>query len=288
MTAVDYVHVDVFAEAPYGGNSLPVFVEPGDLVSDQMLQITQELRHFEAIFVWPTDDPLCWRARVFDLFTELPFAGHPVIGAAAVLHQQSSLAEPATWCFELPGRTVAVDTHPSGDAVIGVLDQGAPEFLGSFDVREEVALAFGLAAAEIRDDLPLDVVSTGLRYLVVPVCDGAINRAKVNSDLAELVESVGAEFAVLLDESRREIRHWNNDGVIEDVATGSAAGVIGAYRLRQGLVVGGQEFALHQGRHVGRPSLLRVRPDGTPDHVRTVRVGGAVAFVGQGRIEAPA
>lgn len=253
-----------------------------------MLLITQELRHFEAIFVSATDDPLAWRARVFDLFAELPFAGHPVIGAAAVLHRRSGLAGPVTWRIKLPGRSVAVSTRPSGRGFLGVVDQGAPDYFGSFDIHDQVARVFGLAVTDIRGDLPLEVVSTGLRYLVVPVGEDALDRARVTADLTELVESVGAEFAVLLDESRREIRHWNNDGVIEDVATGSAAGVVGAYRLRHGLAVGGREFPLHQGRHVGRPSVLRVRPEGSPDRVSTVHVGGAVAFVGEGRIEAPA
>ena len=76
-----YSHVDVFSAHPYSGNSLPVFMDSRGLSADQMLRITKELRHFEAIFLEPTDDPSAVRARVFDLFDELPFAGHPIIGA---------------------------------------------------------------------------------------------------------------------------------------------------------------------------------------------------------------
>lgn len=287
MTALEYTHVDVFAEAAYRGNSLPVFVEPGELMPTQMLQVTQELRHFEAIFLSSTPDLSTWRARVFDLFTELPFAGHPVIGAAAVLHQAAGTAGPSTWRIELPGKAVSVTTRPNPNGYVGVLDQGRPEFLGTAGDRARVARAFALDGADLRDDLPLEVVSTGLRYLIVPVRAGALDQARVIGDITALVESVGAEFAVLLDESQREVRHWNNDGVVEDVATGSAAGSIGAYRLRHDLTAGGQEFSLHQGRHVGRPSVLTVRPEGTPDRVETVLVGGAVAFVGRGSVEKP-
>ena len=282
-----FVHVDVFADAPYSGNSLPVFVDPGDLSARQMLQITQELRHFEAVFLTSTRDRSTWHARVFDLVAELPFAGHPVIGAAAVLHRAAGTPAAQRWQFELPGRTVSVVTEPHGHGYLGVLDQGAPEFLATVDDRARVARAFALDVTDLRDDLPLEVVSTGLRYLIVPVRSGALDDARVIEDLTELVESMGAEFAVLFDESRCEVRHWNNDGVLEDVATGSAAGTIGAYRLRHALTPGGQAFSLHQGRYVGRPSVLTVRPLGTAEHVEAVRVGGAVAFVGNGVVARP-
>jgi len=84
---LEYSHVDVFAQQPFAGNSVPVFADSRGLSGGQMLEITQELRHFEAIFLEPTSDPSFVRARVFDLFQELPFAGHPIIGAAAVLHR---------------------------------------------------------------------------------------------------------------------------------------------------------------------------------------------------------
>ena len=112
-----------------------------------------------------------------------------------------------------------------------------------------------------------------------------LERARIPCDISELLRGVKAQFAVLLDEAALEVRHWNNDGIIEDVATGSAAGTIGAYRMRHGLVGGGETFMLHQGRFTGRPSTLRVQGEGKPDAVRTVKVGGDVAFVGRGMLE---
>jgi PhzF family phenazine biosynthesis protein len=293
---VRYEHVDVFAENPFHGNSLPVFLDAGHLDAAQMLAITQELRHFEAIFLRSTSDPGTWRARIFDMFTELPFAGHPVIGAAAVLHHRaaSSNEDVRTWRFELPGRTVTVKTRrrrdavtSAGDGCVGELDQGEAEFGCVVEDRARVARAFALDVDDLRADLPLQVVSTGLRYLVVPVRAGALNGARVLEDLTGLVVSVGAQFAVLFDEDRLEVRHWNNDGVVEDIATGSAAGTIGAYRLRHGLAAAGVEFDLHQGNHLGRPSVLRVRAHGTPEHVENVSVAGAVAMVGHGVLHVP-
>ena len=286
MRSIAFTHVDVFSRSPFGGNGLPVFPDAPDLSAEQMLRITQEMRHFEAIFVQPTGQPGTVRARIFDLFDELPFAGHPIIGAAAVLHKRSGVGGAQSWRFQLPGKTVEITTDVTAGTYSGLLDQGAPEFLGSVDDGEQVAAAFNLAADDLAPDLPLEVVSTGLRYLIVPVRPGALARARIARDITELVRGAGAQFAVLLDEEAVEVRHWNNDGIIEDVATGSAAGTIGAYRLRHGLVRGGDTFVLHQGRYTGRPSTLRVQPEGDANRVETVKVGGDVSFVGHGVIDA--
>jgi len=283
---IGFVHVDVFSQSPFGGNSLPVFPDARGLSSEQMLRITQEMRHFEAIFLEPTDQPGTVRARIFDLFEELAFAGHPIIGAAAVLHRQSGFRDAQSWQFQLRSKTVEVTTDVATGGCSGLLDQGAPEFLGSVDDRASVAAAFNIEVDDLAPDLPLEVVSTGLRYLIVPLRPGVLARARISHDITELVQSAGAQFAVLLDEAAVEVRHWNNDGIIEDVATGSAAGTIGAYRLRHGLVRGGDTFTLHQGQYTGRPSTLRVQPEGDANHVETVKVGGDVAFVGHGTIDA--
>jgi predicted PhzF superfamily epimerase YddE/YHI9 len=102
---LQYSHVNVFSPCPYGGNSLPVCLDSEGLSADQMLRITKELRHFEAIFLERTNHPNTVRARVFDLFEELPFAGHPIIGAAAVLHESSGRAEHRDWRVKLSSRT---------------------------------------------------------------------------------------------------------------------------------------------------------------------------------------
>jgi trans-2,3-dihydro-3-hydroxyanthranilate isomerase len=281
-----YSHVDVFSRTPFGGNSLPVFPEAADLTAEQMLRITQELRHFEAIFTQPTKKAGTVSARIFDLFEELPFAGHPVIGAAAVLHMRAESTDAQRWRFELPGKTVEVSTEVTGEGYSGWLNQGAPEFLGMVDDRATIASAFNLAPQDLDGDLPLEVVSTGLRYLIVPVRPGILARARISVDITGLLHGVGAQFAVLLDESAVEVRHWNNDGILEDVATGSAAGTIGAYRLRHGSLGGGEEFVLRQGQFTGRPSELRVRPEGGRNHVETVHVGGDVSIVGHGMLTA--
>lgn len=283
---LNYRHVDVFSRVPFGGNSLPVFPDAGDLTAEQMLRITQEMRHFEAIFLHATDRPGTVLARIFDLFEELPFAGHPIIGAAAVLHERSGAGGAQSWRFQLASKTVEVRTEVTGRGYSGWLDQGVPEFSGTVDDGDQIARAFNLAPQDLAADLPMEVVSTGLRYLIVPVRPGVLARARISRDITDLLRDANAQFAVLLDESAVEVRHWNNDGILEDVATGSAAGTIGAYRLRHGLVCGGQTFTLNQGQFTGRPSELQVRPEGDSNRIETVHVGGDVSFVGHGAIEA--
>jgi trans-2,3-dihydro-3-hydroxyanthranilate isomerase len=285
MARLDYVHVDVFTDTAYGGNSLAVFHSAGGLSGKQMLGITQEMRHFESIFLEPTDIADTVRARVYDLFEELPFAGHPVIGAAVVLHHLSGGAEERTWRFELANKTVTITTMSTKRGYFGLLDQGPAELVGVVEGPQVLTEAFGLQPDDLDPGLPMEVVSTGLAYVIVPVRPGALAKASISADITELLRSVRAQFAVLLDEAALEIRHWNNDGIIEDVATGSAAGSIGAYRLRHGRARDGEPFLLHQGRFTGRPSTLRVQANGAPDKVHSVVVGGDVALVGWGTLE---
>lgn len=282
---VEYRHVDVFASQPYTGNPLAVVADDPGLTAAQMLAITQELRHFEAVFLRESDDGTVV-TRVFDLFGELEFAGHPLLGAGAVLHERDGSAGPRTWALRLPGRVVEVSTRPTATGYHAELAQGAPAFLGTVPDgdRAEVAAALHLPERALAD-LPLEVVSTGLRYLVVPVVAGLAEARIVRQDLAELLARYGAQYAYVLDVGALEGRHWNNDGVLEDVATGSAAGCVGAYLARHGVVPVGEELVLRQGRFTGRPSLLSVRPLGSPDALHDVRVGGHVSMVARGVLD---
>lgn len=282
-----FVHCDVFTETPYSGNSLAVFPESHELDDREMLSITQELRHFESIFLKQTEDRYVYRARVFDLFEELPFAGHPIIGAACTLHRQSFTADDVTWTFKLnDDRKVQVQTKLREGVYSAVLDQGRPAFLDRVPdaARSQFAQAFNLLEADLAN-LPLEVISTGLKYLVVPVRRNLGNAKIVVPDLDEKLRAHGAEFAYLFNPETFEGRHWNNDGVVEDVATGSAAGVVGAYALKHDIAKDGEALLLRQGHYMARPSKIEVTAFGDPEDVNSVHVGGPVAFVGTGQLE---
>jgi trans-2,3-dihydro-3-hydroxyanthranilate isomerase len=291
-----YHHVDVFADRPYSGNSLAVFVDPPAVTADQMAAIARELRHFETVFVRRDGDKAV--ARVFDLLQELEFAGHPVLGAAAVLHElgaagvRSDLGHPAAeerWSVELPAATVRVTTRRMGPGrVTALMETGRPVRVGRPPAAAgaAIAAALGLAPADRDAALPPEVWSTGLRYLIVPVRnEDALARARIaHPDLTGLLDGYGAQYAYVLDAAAPEGRHWNNDGLLEDVATGSAAGCVAAYLMWHGRARAGEPIALSQGRFTGRPSTITITAHGAERTVERVTVGGNVVRVGSGEL----
>ncbi|WP_340373752.1 PhzF family phenazine biosynthesis protein [Streptomyces sp. SS7] len=285
-----YLHVDVFSSRPYSGNSLAVFPDSAQLSAEQMARITQEMRHFESVFLArdPTGDR-SRHARVFDLAGELDFAGHPLIGAACVLHALHGGDETETWPLKLKARAVDVTTRRrAAGRYSAVLDQGPAAFLGRPDIAE-LAAWFSLDTDDLDPDLPAEVLSTGLRYLMVPVRGDALERARIAQDLEAPLAAQGAQFAYLLDATTMEGRHWNNDGVLEDVATGSGAGCAAAYLRRHSRIGDGESVTLHQGRFTGRASQMTISAHGEGQDIRSVTVGGEVAFVAEGHLrELPA
>ncbi len=160
MASLAYHHVDVFSALAYAGNSVAVIVDPPPLSTAQLAAITRELRHFETIFVQRGPAGGRVQARVFDLTQELDFAGHPVLGTAAVLHQATDAGpgEPRDWTIGLKARSVHVRTLArAGGHVSAVLDAGKPEFLCALPLAERpaVAAALGLTVADLDESLPL-------------------------------------------------------------------------------------------------------------------------------------
>ncbi|WP_137144866.1 PhzF family phenazine biosynthesis protein [Mycolicibacterium sp. CR10] len=286
---MEFELVDVFTSTHYRGNSLTVFPDVGDLSAAQMAQITGELRQFESIFLNPIRMHHYWRARIFDLVEELDFAGHPVLGAAAILHHRHGGDDiQQRWTIELASGALTVETERRGPGAFHVvLPEMAARFLDEPTgvSRAEVASWFSLSIDDLDAGLPLDVVSTGLRYLIVPVRSGALSRARItHRELDEALAEVGAEYAYLVDAQAAEGRHWNNDGVVEDAATGSAAGCIAAYLRRHGLRDDGDTTELSQGRFIGRPSRISISARSVDGQI-LVRVGGEVVLVGSGRLD---
>jgi trans-2,3-dihydro-3-hydroxyanthranilate isomerase len=286
---VQYHHVDVFAQRPYRGNSLVVFPDSRGLTGAQMDQITKELRHFESIFLETGPGDRTYRARVFDLIEELDFAGHPVIGAAAVVHALAGTGGTERWTIQLKARTVTIETEQRGASLYAAaLDQGPAQFLGGpgAAMRDEIAAWFSLTADDLDPLLAPEVVSTGLRYLVVPVRGRGLPAARIAcADLEIRLANLGAQYAYLVDAESFEGRHWTNDGLVEDVATGSGAGCVAAYLRRHERIPDGDSAILRQGRFVGRPSEITLRARGRDTDVRVV-VGGTVVLVGEGQLNA--
>jgi trans-2,3-dihydro-3-hydroxyanthranilate isomerase len=273
-----FFQVDVFAPRPFSGNGLGVFPEAASLSAAQMQSLTQELRQFESVFL-AGDKERPTRVRIFTMDEELPFAGHPLLGAGAVLHHLAGAPAALTTLLELTGgRRLEVRSSRAADGFLVEMDQGRATFGVPLDAGA-VPEALGLRGADLHAELPLQVVSTGLPYLLIPLRQG-LERARVlDRDFEGLLSSLGAKFVYLLDVEAREGRTWDNRGAVEDVATGSAAGPAGAYLVHHGRARGGEWLTLAQGRFAGRPSALEVQVSPSGD----VRVRGKVYVVGEGQ-----
>jgi trans-2,3-dihydro-3-hydroxyanthranilate isomerase len=283
-------HVDVFSRAPFSGNGLTVFPESAGLSAAQLQRVTQEMRQFESIFLVATEDAREVVARVFTVDEELDFAGHPVLGAACVLHERlAGVGERERWRIRLNRSVAPVVTVRHEGWYSATMEQGAPIFgeVASPELRAEYAAALSVTLDDLDETLPVQMVSTGLPYLLVPVRQG-LERARIAHPAFEaLLGRIGAKFVYVFDPSAREGRTWDNAGAVEDVATGSAAGPTAAYFVRYGLAQPETEILLSQGRFVGRPSQIRTRVAGSAEAITGVSVGGDVCMVGGGEIVEP-
>jgi PhzF family phenazine biosynthesis protein len=281
---MDFRHVDVFTERPYAGNGLVVMFGGVERSADALLAVTAEMRQFESIFVDVEPDSRAVTARIFTVEEELPFAGHPVIGAAAASHERFAGGEEERfWTFRIASRDVAVTSRRTAAYFEAEMNQGPPTDPTTVPdpVAANLLSALSLDAAHLRD-LPTQVISTGLPYVILPVTADGLGAAHICvNDLETRLEGVGAKFIYAFDPDAREGRTWDNLGAVEDVATGSAAGPAAAYLFEHGLADSGGEVVLRQGRFAGRPSSMSVRLRGGE-----IWVGGPVAPVARGTLDA--
>lgn len=286
LRALAYRHVDVFSREPLSGNGLTVFPDARQLTTAAMQQITREMRQFESIFLTATPDAHHSRARIFTMEEELPFAGHPALGAACVLHEQlPGAGEREEWTLEMAAGLVGVITTRRDGWYEATMNQGRPVFGATLDtaMTSRVLTALNLTEADLYPGLPLEVVSTGLPYLLIMLSSGLERTAIAHPGFETLLAQVGAKFVYVLHLPSCEGRTWDNDGRVEDIATGSAAGPVGAYLARHGLESpNSAEITVHQGLFVGRPSQMRVAVDAVDGEIEAVHVSGDVRMVARG------
>jgi len=264
MTFPNFFHVDVFATRPLTGNGLAVFLYADGWSAPIMQRLTQEMKQFESIFLSEITSNSAV-ARVFTVEEELPFAGHPILGAAAILHcTQTPEANAGSWTLKLPSGEVPVSTKKIGDHYLAEMNQG-PAIFGRAIASAElqpILSRLGLKTLDLVAGLSAQVISTGLPYLILPVRPEALARVAITgSDLELLLTAFDAKFILVLDVAGREVRTWDNLGRVEDVATGSAAGPAAAYLFNLGLADPNVPMELAQGRFADRPSKIRIRRD---------------------------
>jgi trans-2,3-dihydro-3-hydroxyanthranilate isomerase len=282
--ALHFRHVAVFTDGPFAGNGLIVlFGGTSGVRTEALISLTVEMRQFELIAVDLQREAGRVSARIFTAQEELPFAGHPVIGAAAALHERCAVNETScSWVFVIAGREIAARSRRTERYYEADMNQGSPILASPLTNHDAIgfATALGLAGADLHS-LPLQVVSTGLPYLIVPVSRGLERARIIVDDFEERLASVGAKFVYVFDPDHREGRTWDNAGVVEDVATGSAAGPAAAYLAAHGLAAERESIGINQGRLLGRPCRMTVTPDGSGD----LWVGGPVAPIARGVLD---
>lgn len=284
--------LDVFSATPFRGNGLAVF-EPNQTLSDQqMLAYTRELRQFESIFFTRKNEPNHVSARIFTMEGELDFAGHPCLGLAAHLHASKVCDTSENWIIELNSGLIHVTSRPYNspshqpkrpghcDHFHVTMHQGPPQFVNEVpaDAKGEILEALNLNSACLAM-MPMEVISTGLPYLIVPVVKGIEDARIINDQFESLLAKHGADFVYVLDVLRREGRTWDNQGQIEDIATGSAAGPAAAFLWKHQRRESSKHIILSQGRFMHRPSTIEVHLQVAGTTIEDILVGGDVCQI---------
>ncbi len=339
MATYRFLQLDVFTDQAFGGNSLAVFPEAEGLSSEDMLKISREMNLSETVFVLkPENVPgaelqeetrtktttkvsaaenetegeaqkVLRRLRIFTPTREIPFAGHPVVGTWNALALEGVVPLPETgtgWTrilHEIGIGILPVDIEfKDGQPVQVVMTQGKP-VLGMVveDSHEQadIARAIGLAQEDLDESLPIQVISTGLPFLAVPIrALSDLRSCRVNAALVtEIYTGLGAtgcapftRETIEVGPSRAHLRMFApGDNIPEDPATGSASGALGAYLVHYGAsgvepVDGKFSFVLEQGDFINRRSRINLEVKGVTGAVEQVRVGGPSVLVIRGEL----
>lgn len=296
---LDYHLLDVFTDRQFGGNPLAVFPQPPlDLTPTLMQRIAQEFNLSETTFVLPPVDPAHdFRLRIFTPLAELPMAGHPTVGAAyalAHLGHIGTLQAQTTLVIELGVGPISVTIHADqpGHPSEVWMQQPIPQFGDIYHDRRAIAEMLSLEESDLRGDAPLQVLSSGLPFLYVPVAGlAAMARIQLRQDRwsALLAGSDAQNVFVTTSETVEPASNAHSRmfapalGVAEDPATGSASGPLAAFLLRNGLA-DGCDMISEQGFEMGRSSFIHMRVERSGGEISSVAIGGRCVMLGSGTL----
>jgi trans-2,3-dihydro-3-hydroxyanthranilate isomerase len=314
MPKYRFIQLDVFTDRTFAGNPLAVFPESEGITDAQMQQIAREMNLSETVFVLPSDkEDALRRLRIFTPGSELPFAGHPIVGTWHCLAREGVVPLPENGNGRvhlkhevgigvLPIEIDFKDSQP----VSVTMTQGKWEIRAEVDDWQEqadIARALGLAREDLDETLPIQAVSTGNTMLLVPVRSLAdLGNCRPNQNLLDdifqrsdvLTGGTGCyaftRETMEVSAARAHARFFVGMGIGEDPATGSAAGPLGGYLVyhdatRVDPVDGVYRFVIEQGDFVNRPSRIGLEVKGSGGKVEAVRVSGESVVVARGVLE---
>ncbi len=291
MRRFPFVQFDVFTAVPLEGNPLAVFPDGRGLSDAEMLALAREMNLSETTFIIPrdpaTEQQRGVQVRIFTPQEELPFAGHPTLGTAYLLHRLTSQPEVR---LDLKVGTIPVNFRSDDQGrIFGEMRQRDPEF-GATHPAEVIAGLAGLDAADMDTSLPIQTVSTGLAFAIAPVRSlEALRKVRLDWPRAQdYAARSDTKFVFFVSRetsdpaARLQARMIFYNG--EDPASGSACGCAAAWMVRYGVAQPEEPVRIDQGLEIRRRSLIHLRAGRDGDRVVNVRVGGNVVEILRGEV----
>ncbi len=311
MTTYRFIQMDVFTGDAFSGNPLAVFPEAAGLSDEVMLKIAREMNLSETVFVLESEKPdVLRRLRIFTPTREIPFAGHPVVGTWNALAREGVVPLPEGGSgWQRIHHEVGIGVLPveiefkDGAPVQVVMTQGKFTILDEVDdghEQAEIARALGLAREDLDESLPIQMITTGLSIMAVPIRSLAdLRSCRVNAALlAEIYTRKSAtgclaftRETIEIGASRAHARFFAPaDNISEDPATGSACGALGGYLVHHAALTlepenGRYRFVIEQGDFINRASRINLDVKGAPQAVEEVKVGGPSVLVARGEVK---
>jgi len=288
MKKLPFYIVDVFAEKKYAGNQLAVFRKAGELSGEEMQQIARETNYSETTFILrdePRDNG--FDVRIFTPAEEVPFAGHPTLGTAHIIRSEILAGKGDTLTLNLKVGKIPVTFAKDGYIW---MQQVEPEF-GKQHPAAAVAAMLNLPVNEIDERFPVQEVSTGLPFFIVPLKSlSALKAAKVDRDrYFAFIKDTWAKGILVFCPQAHEAQNDISVRVFvdcfnipEDPATGSGNGCLAGYLVTHRYF--GTEcidLRSEQGYEIGRPSLLLLKAEQDGARIN-IAVGGKAMIVAKG------
>lgn len=288
MKRLPFTIVDVFAESKYAGNQLAVFRDAGGLSGDEMQAIARETHFSETTFVLagkPRDNG--WDVRIFTPGEEVPFAGHPTLGTAHVIRDEILKGMAQSVTLRLKAGPIPVALESGG---IGWMRQNEPEF-GPVHPAAALAALLGLSPDALDSRFPIQEVSTGLPFFIVPLRGlDALKAARIDRDryFTYIRDTAAKGILVFCPQGREKgedlsVRVFVDFfGVPEDPATGSGNGCLAAWLVKHRFFGGAAvDLRSGQGHEINRPSRLLLKAEEKEGRI-AVWVGGRSITVARG------
>jgi trans-2,3-dihydro-3-hydroxyanthranilate isomerase len=286
-----FVQLDVFTSRPLEGNQLAVFTDARGLSDDEMQKLARETNLCETTFILPRDAAIeraeGHQVRIFTINEELPFAGHPTLGTAWYLQQQSRADEVV---LDLKVGKIPVRFEQRDGLLFGEMRQAEPQF-GATHPHDVVANVLGVPVSQLDQSLPIQTVSTGMPFTIVAFRSlAALQNLSIGwNQMAPYLATIGspAFFYFVCRETVNASATLHARMIFyngEDPATGSAAGCCTAWAVKHGVLAPESQGLIEQGLETRRPSFIHVRASKSGETITNVRVGGNVVQVINGEV----